>query len=178
MQNAGDEYVCLWMCFVDIFCVRSCVYIRLCGRVVHMLKCAHLQTHSQMEVCVKVCLPRMMEREGSLSFNIVLLGPYVSAWSWQLRPCAPSTPPSSRPCPQPPPPPPSPPPIFHDWRLLLSRAAEAQTQTRSVTSLGSHVFITVFVLMMSPERDRVQATDSLIASVNTTGCVTSGNDCS
>ncbi|TKS69808.1 hypothetical protein D9C73_003875 [Collichthys lucidus] len=37
--------------------------------------------------------------------------------------------------------------------LLLSREAQAQTQTWSRTSVGSHVFITVFVLMMSSERD-------------------------
>ncbi|KAK1891741.1 DNA-directed RNA polymerase subunit beta, partial [Dissostichus eleginoides] len=40
------------------------------------------------------------------------------------------------------------PPILSDWRLVLSREAEAQTQTWSRTSVKSHVFITGFVLMM------------------------------
>ncbi|KAJ4947934.1 hypothetical protein JOQ06_009963 [Pogonophryne albipinna] len=40
------------------------------------------------------------------------------------------------------------PPILSDWRLVLSREAEAQTQTWSRTSVKSHVFITGFVPMM------------------------------
>ena len=86
MQNAGDEYACLWMCFVHVF---VCAYLCICMVVwsyrtylkhTHscVCVCTHIyicvQIYRQTEVSVKACLPMMMEREGSLSFNIVLLG--------------------------------------------------------------------------------------------------------
>lgn len=93
MQNAGDEYACLWMCFVHVFVcaylcmcmvVRLCLtYLKMCTQVCeHVCVCVctsacvqiYRQTDRQREVSVKVCLSMMMEREGSLSFNIVLLG--------------------------------------------------------------------------------------------------------
>lgn len=54
--------VCIWLC-----CIVHIVQVYVC---VHIYMCADLQT----EVSVKVCLSMMMERKGSLSFNIVLLG--------------------------------------------------------------------------------------------------------
>lgn len=95
MQNAGDEHACLWMCFVHAFvCVCECVCtvvmlcracVKMCVQVVECMR-VYISTCVQIcrytEVSVKVCLSMMMEREGSLSFNIVLLE------HWTICECA------------------------------------------------------------------------------------------
>lgn len=90
MQNAGDEYACLWMCFVPGF-VRACPCIySVCRCGCALKKCAQLVCS---EVSVKVCLSVMMERQGSchLTQRYQDTEPYVSARSWQLRPSHPSS---------------------------------------------------------------------------------------
>lgn len=70
MQNAGDEYACLWMCFVCVFvcilvyssvvvsCISKnvhicvCVYVCVCA---HMYMCADLQTVRDFSKGVSHC---------------------------------------------------------------------------------------------------------------------------
>lgn len=54
-------------CISENACRSVCVCLCVCTHL-----CVHI--HRQTEVSVKVCLSMMMEREGSLSFNIVLPG--------------------------------------------------------------------------------------------------------
>lgn len=106
MQNAGDEYACLWVCFVHVF-LCLCVY-SVCWHVCVLKMCAQVYLCVCVcvvcaEVSVKVCLSVMMERQGSCHLTQCYedTEPYVSAQSWQLRP---SHPWSTLPHLQPPPP--------------------------------------------------------------------------
>lgn len=86
MQNAGDEYACLWMGFAHVFCVCLFVYMYgLCACILHIWKCVRSSVWVHMYMCVQifrrrdrgVCKGVSVYDDGKaelLSFNTVLVG--------------------------------------------------------------------------------------------------------
>lgn len=85
MQNAGDEYACLWMRFAHVF---VCAYLCVC-MVCVVVSCISENVCTVLCGCTRICVQIFRQRDrgvckgvsvyddgkaGLLSFNIVLVG--------------------------------------------------------------------------------------------------------
>ena len=150
-------YFCVFILVHMCGCIWKCTRRFVC---VHIWMCADLQTDRYTDrktgrgICEGVSVYDDGEEGHTLSFNIVLLGQLSHMWMHGADSRSPvllvQPPLSSAPTPLHPSF--SPPTFSYCWPLF---SHEAEVEKKSRAFVRSHVFITVLVLMMSSDLDRV-----------------------